>query len=432
MTPNSKNFRNSLNTSSEPPVSPYPPETEEYALWLSEQYHNNCRPYLDRLNVVMVEIAEYLKSNFPDTNFSVEGRIKSKSSTDTNLGKGKNLFDIVAMRAIVNSVKLGYSPQSKVRDALGFIEQNKGLHIDFQEISTELRRYLRIYETHNKGTEIELPPLRLIGKTSPKTYTNSEVLLVDGILSAIEKLRSIKTLSPEDRRKIIDNLENAISATNYGTSIEMSSSLIKYLISEPGCAKFVSERYKTFDAEHNSPGKTYVAEHLSFIDTLYSIPFEFQFTTKENAAIAETGSSAHQNRVGKERELPLPKVSSDSDEKMVSQLVNHFSQKELKSVVDSLPLFSYCIMENLGLDIPVEDKIKTNNMWENFEKHYSKQIGELFGTSRMLLFIGLQLSPELRGHLPANYYEGQDRFPYNLLPIIEKIAIQRDAEKDSR
>lgn len=147
--------------------------------------------------------------------------------------------------------------------------------------------------------------------------------------------------------------------------------------------------------------------------------------TAENLYIAEHGSASHQDRLDKDKSrnfLDSLELHGSTAQKKTNELITFFNNDERIERMSS-PIPDYVSLTNTG-------KTVIHNKWENFETYYKRQLSSMPPDIRDLYYIGLQLVPEFRGHLPPEFRAQAKRghFPYNILPIIDQIVRLNEKE----
>lgn len=116
------------------------------------ELHGNNRLLLDSLNLFMSSFGQFMEERFPEVDFALEGRKKSPESCKQNMAAGKNLFDVIAFKCIVNKVHLESKKKNIVEDALNDILVTLN-NIPDNNISPTLQEMLNVYK-ENKDTDV--------------------------------------------------------------------------------------------------------------------------------------------------------------------------------------------------------------------------------------------------------------------------------------
>ena len=310
--------------------TPYEFGTTEHSLWLIEQYSRDNKLYLGRLNYLITALAEHIKEQFPNIKIYWEGRLKSKKSSVANVKQGKNLYDTFALRGTIIDVLSKYTPEKKLQEAIDLIESTDTLSDSPQitKLLQDLRKVLQI-KANAKDNLIGNYHLSFLDK--PETaYSNIEVLFVDALKVAIKELSHYKGYS-----HISKCLENAISSTNYGASLDVFSNLMPFLKFQLDGTVIYEDRYKAFKTNNG-----YTSRHMNYIDISYGIPVEIQVMSRENHEIADKGSASHQNRDGKQRILDAVPINATTEKGKFQELIRFFSPDRISDIVDTIPRYT--------------------------------------------------------------------------------------------
>jgi len=387
-------------------------ESKEHSLWIQEEVNNTRQQQLYRLEILLQHIHQFYRENSGPAQPQLYGfgRIKSPYSMEQNIRNNKNLLDAMGVTFVVNKVSPDFPAEVYLAEAIDLISINP-YSPEVSALKHELESVLNLVKTNKdngvlKG-EDDFFNTSLFGHKHK--FKNMEVLLVHAINQFISRAKKINTYDFSNKQEVFERLRVARSATNYGSSIDMYNQFVGYAKTDANYQ--IIQRYKPVSKPNG-----YVAYHLGVYDSLTKLPIEIKFMTVENLYLAENGSASHQDIEGKSRNFLDPlELHSSIPQNQIAELINFFSEENLNKMLSPIP--NYIFVENSG-------QTKIHTPWENFQEYYERQLKTMPIEMKDLYSIGLQLLPEFNGSLPPYFTskENKDKYPYNLLPIINKIS----------
>ena len=410
---NKSDFKKTIKV--EPKINIYSPnfddmESLQHSLWIQDEVNNSRQQQLHMLEVTMQHIHQYYKNNLGNVEFYGFGRVKSPYSMEQNIKNDKNLLDAIGITFVVDNVLSDKSPEALLENAISLLHKEPSSpKLDF--LKDQLEKVLLLSEYYK---DMPILPrkddsfdVELFGH--PQKFKNIEVMFIHAINQFISRAKNISTTDFPNKNEVFTILRNAKSTTRYGASIDMYNLFIGYIKS--GAHYEIIQRYKPV-YKHNG----YAAYHLGAYDSVTKLPTEFKFMTLENLYLAENGSASHQDITGKSRNFLDPlEIHSTPPQKQIAELISFFDEENIRKMLNPIP--DYMLLNHDGTT-------RIHTPWENFEEYYERQLKAMPQEMKDLYYIGLQLVPELRGYLRPDFInaENKNKYPYNLLPIINKIA----------